>query len=111
LRSSHRRSAVWARLVCIAVLASPGCTSPPLGTTARKGNSADEQTPVRGSWFDDETVKSAGAPRYHKAKPGESFADIAALYGMTVPELLRSNHGLDPADGLKPGQLIYVPRQ
>jgi len=111
-RFSKRPSVSWAILPCIAVLAIAGCTSPPLGASARKG--PDEETSLRasGAWYgDDDKGKSAGQPRYHRVKPGESVDRIAALYGMTVPQLLNSNHGIDPADGLKPGQWIYIPRQ
>jgi hypothetical protein len=111
-RFSNRRSRSWATFLCIALLSIAGCTSPPLGASARKGPADETSIRASGPWYgDDDKDKSAGPARYHKVKPGESFSDVATLYGLTVADLLRSNHGLDPADGLKPGQLIYVPRQ
>jgi hypothetical protein len=100
-------------LLCIAALGIEGCMSNPLGGAARKSGANEPALAAEsGDWPGDaERDQSRGKPRYHRARPGESFADVAALYGMTVPQLLSSNHGLDPADGLKPGQLIYVPRQ
>lgn len=47
--------------------------------------------------------------QYHEVRTGETLQSLATLYGLTVPQLLNAN-GLDAADGLKPGQLLYIPR-
>lgn len=110
-RFSSLPSGFRATLLCVAALAISGCTSPPL-SSAHKGTDAETSSPASGAWYgDDDKGQAAGQPRYHKVKPGESVDRIAALYGMTVPQLLSTNHGIDPADGLKPGQVIYIPRQ
>jgi LysM repeat protein len=103
------------------VLAVAGCAISPSGSnsTARSAKAADvgpaetDSQPWPGDLASDDPTSDdpSAQPRYHKARAGESIADIASIYGMTVPELLRFNHGLDPADGLKPGETIYVPRQ
>lgn len=105
---------IRAPLFIAAILTFAGCTSTPLGGTARKGaaDAAEQEVKHSSAWpGDDDRDASGEAPRYHRARPGESFADVASLYGITVPQLLSANHGLDPADGLKPGELLHVPRQ
>lgn len=47
--------------------------------------------------------------QYHEVRTGETLQSLSTLYGLTVPQLLNAN-GLDAADGLKPGQLLYIPR-
>jgi len=105
---------IRAPLFIVAILTLAGCTSTPLGATARKGapDAAEQEVKHSSAWpGDDDRGASDDKRRYHRVRPGESFADVASLFGITVPQLLNANHGLDPADGLKPGEVLYIPRQ
>lgn len=46
---------------------------------------------------------------YHEVRSGETLSVVAAKYRVPVQRLIRAN-GLDGAGSLKPGQLIYIPR-
>ncbi len=45
---------------------------------------------------------------FHMARPGQSLADIARAYGLSLKDVLKSNPQRGDAD-LKPGDVLYLP--
>jgi LysM repeat protein len=91
--------------------ADTGCNSPrihsaPLAAQAAPAVGAPDAAglpPAGGA--DDATERAL----YHQVREGETLDDVAGIYGLTASRLLQVN-GLDSPNGLKPGQLIYIPR-
>ena len=52
--------------------------------------------------------KPAAGPRTHVVKSGEFPAAIARRYGVTVPQLLAANPGVNPRQ-LRVGQTLKLP--
>lgn len=47
---------------------------------------------------------------YHLVRPGETLADIASQYRISVGQIVKAN-GLDSAASVSAGQSIYIPQE
>jgi len=88
-------------------LSLAGCHAP-LGGSGRSheaASSPDNEPSSRAADAPSESTPS----RYHIVKPGETLPQLAALYGVSIADLVHDN-GLDVEDGLKPEQQIHIPK-
>lgn len=102
--NSPARKALAAALLSLALA---GCHAP-LGWSGRSHETAPSPKDEPASRAEDAPSESAPS-RYHIVKPGETLPHLATLYGVSVTDLIHDN-GLDLEDGLKPEQLIHIPK-
>ncbi|MGQ0636136.1 MAG: LysM peptidoglycan-binding domain-containing protein [Planctomycetaceae bacterium] len=96
-------------LGCNSAPIHPGQAAVPAGGAAAERVAGDGNTErATGQLMVDGASEDKQA-LYHEVRAGEKLPDIAAIYGLTAQRLLLVN-GLDAATGIKPGQLLYIPR-
>jgi hypothetical protein len=109
----------WFRILvaCGTILTLAGCNAAPFHSARSSGT----PPPVVKGQTAESTIDDAGWPssprsgdadqkaQYHEVRAGDTLSSVAKMYGLTPARLLNSN-GLDTGEGLKPGQLLYIPR-
>jgi LysM domain len=109
----HHRAGSFAclmRLGTAAVCGLAGCSTPLFDAVhGTHTKSLVDGSRIAGGWSDGGADGRGPSALYHQARSGETLEDIAATYAVSAEQLLRANE-LDRSDGLKPGQLIFIPR-
>jgi LysM repeat protein len=82
----------------------PTATPTPEGG-AGPGGTATASPPPGGTVVN----QTPGGGERHVVQPGDSLSGIAALYGVSVAELVEANPGLSEDTPIQPGQEIVIP--
>lgn len=106
-------------VVGAALVTLAGCNSAPFHSAVLPGGAKSALSQGKGA--EGAAVNDAGWPgdtrsadsdqkaQYHEVRAGETLQSLSTMYGLSVSRLVLVN-GLDSAEGLKPGQLLYIPR-
>jgi hypothetical protein len=106
-------------LVCGGILMLAGCHTAPFHAASQPGDGKQSSSQGKGSettttrdsdWQEGaRSVDSEQKAQYHEVHPGETLSNLAAMYGLSVAQLLNAN-SLDVAEELKPGQILKIPQ-